>query len=123
MYQVSRGDVEEGAAAAPVGELGEGVTGQDVLWEQREPEAAQLDCLASLSSAPAQRHHPHEGPQALRWGKKAKGRVQLRHRASVPGRPWLGPAGGTSKEAQEAGRCVGPVLEFKSLKKLWSHMR
>lgn len=32
MYQVSRGDVEEGAAAAPVGELGEGVTGQDVLW-------------------------------------------------------------------------------------------
>lgn len=112
MYQVPRGDVEEGAAAAPVGELGEGVTGQDVLGEQRESAAAQLDCLASLSSAPAQRHHPHEGPQALRQGKKQEGRVQLCHRASVGGRPWLGPARGTCKEAQEAVRCVGPVLEF-----------
>lgn len=66
MYQVPGADVEEGVAAAPVGELGEGVSGQDVLGEQRESEVAQLDCLASVSSAPAQRHHPHEAPQALR---------------------------------------------------------
>lgn len=112
MYQVPIGDVEEGVAAAPVGELGEGVSGQDVLGEKRESEVAQLDCLASLSSAPARRHHPHEGPQALRWGKKQEGRVQLCHRAAVRGRPWLGPARGTAKKAQEAVRCIGPVLEF-----------
>ncbi|XP_069422695.1 glycerophosphodiester phosphodiesterase domain-containing protein 4-like [Ovis canadensis] len=110
--KVPSGDVEEGVAAAPVGELGEGASGQDVLGEQRESEVAHLDCLASLSSAPAQRHHPHEGPQALRQGKKQEGRVQLCHRAAVQGRPWLGPARGTAKQAQEAVRCVGPVLEF-----------
>ena len=50
----------QGVASVLVGDLGEGVSGQDVLWEQWESEAEQLDCLASLSSAPAQRHYLHE---------------------------------------------------------------
>lgn len=34
-HQVPNGDVEVGVAAAPVGDLGEGVRGQDVLGEQK----------------------------------------------------------------------------------------
>ena len=49
--------MEVGVAAAPVGDLGEGVSGQDVLGEQRESGAAHLDHLTSLPSAPAHRHH------------------------------------------------------------------
>ena len=112
MYQVPIGDVEEGVAAAPVGELGEGVSGQDVLGEQRESGAAHLDHLTSLPSAPAHRHPPHKGPRALRQGKEQEGRGQLCHGAAVGGRPWLGPASGIAKEAQEAVRCMGLELEF-----------
>ena len=76
MYQVPGADVEEGVAAAPVGELGEGVSGQDVLGEQRESEVAQLDCLASVSSAPAQRHYLHErlGPSDGEKSQKVESR-------------------------------------------------
>ena len=93
--------MEVGVAAAPVGDLGEGVSGQDVLGEQRESEAAHLDHLTSLPSAPAHRHPPHKGPQALRQGKEQEGRGQLCRGAAVGGRPWLGPASGTTKETQE----------------------
>lgn len=82
--------MEVGVAAAPVGDLGEGVSGQDVLGEQRESEAAHLDHLTSLPSAPAHRHHPHKGPQALRQGKEQEGRGQLCRGAAVGGRPGLG---------------------------------
>ena len=104
--------MEVGVAAAPVGDLGEGVSGQDVLGEQRESEAAHLGHLTSLPSAPACRHHPHKGPWALRRGKEQEGRGQLCRGAAVGGRPWLGPASGTTKEAQEVVTCVELELEI-----------
>lgn len=104
--------MEVGVAAAPVGDLGERVSGQDVLGEQRESGAAHLDHLTLLPSAPAHRHHPHKGPRALRQGKEQEGRGQLCHGAAVGGRPWLGPASGTTKEAQGVVTCVGLELEI-----------
>lgn len=40
-HQVPDGDVEVGVATAAVGDLGEGVSGQDVLRKQKGHEAAQ----------------------------------------------------------------------------------
>lgn len=46
--------MEIGVAAAPVGDLGEGMSGQDVLRKQRKSEAAhsRLSGLTSVSSSP-----------------------------------------------------------------------
>lgn len=118
--------MEVGVAAAPVGDLGEGVSGQDVLGEQRVSEAARPgpSGLTLLSSSP---DTTHAKDPRLSDEKRGKGKSPAvlwsccGKQMPSPSRPWVGPAGGTR------GRQVYGARNWKSesLKelKLWSQMR
>ena len=54
--------MEVGVAATPVGDLGEGVSSQDVLGEKTDTDA-QIYPLASVTPAPAHRYHPQRKPE------------------------------------------------------------
>lgn len=72
-HQVPDGDMEVRVATAPVGDLGKGMSGQDVLGEQREPKATSRTLQPhSPQLQPGRR--PQDRPQALRGGKEQAGR-------------------------------------------------
>ena len=110
-------DDAQGVASVIVGDLGERMSGQDVLWEQWESGAVQLDYLASLSSAPAQRHHPHEG-LGPSDGERSQ-RVESRCATELlweAGRGWDQLVGPPRKPRRPSG-VWGWNWNFKSLKK------
>ena len=88
-------------------------------------------CLASLSSAPAHRHHPQEGPQALRREKEQRVEsscaVELLWEADAFPLQALGRTSWWDNQGSPGGRQVYGARNWKSesLKelKLWSQMR
>lgn len=118
-------DDAQGVDSVLVGNLGEGVSGQDVLWEQWESEASQLDCLASLSSAPAQRCYPHKrlGPSGGERSQRVESRCATELLCEA-GCGWDQTVGQPRKPRRLSG-VWGWNWNFKSLKnwKLLSQIR
>lgn len=117
--------MEVGVAAAPVGDLGEGVGGQDVLGEQRESEAARPGPSGLTPQL------PREGPQTLRREKEQRVEsscaMELLWEADAFPLQVLGGAGWWDNQGSPGGRQVYGAQNCKSesLKelKLWSQLR
>lgn len=85
--------MEVGVAAAPVGDLGEGVSGEDVLGEQKgHGEAQPGPCGLTHPHMPSQKA---SGPQRSPWPEgKASSAIQLWWEAGAsPSTPWFGHPG------------------------------
>lgn len=104
--QIPNGDVEIGVAATPVGDLGEGVSSQNVLGEQGGKPAVQHVPPASVTPAPACTY-PYRSPGPITPGKEQDGET------SSPGWGASSPCLALdTKEALEAGGCLGPNIKI-----------